>query len=106
MGDVIPLPVTKQRPAAKKRPRVRAPEPEEQRRQQEQEEHKRRRNVQCVAVLGEEDASVRQLEELLFGAEERLVEQLEEEEEQEEQVTGATAESARSVQLRHCSWKI
>lgn len=104
MGDVIPLPVTKQRPAAKKRPRVRAPEPEEQRRQQEQEEHKRRRNVQCVAVLGEEDASVRQLEELLFGAEERLVEQLEEE--QEEQVTGATAESARSVQLRHCSWKI
>ncbi|XP_075871462.1 U3 small nucleolar RNA-associated protein 18 homolog isoform X1 [Nelusetta ayraudi] len=97
MGDVIPLPVTKQRPAAKKRPRVRAPEPEEQRRQQEQEEHKRRRNVQCVAVLGEEDASVRQLEELLFGAEERLVEQLEEEqEEQEEQQEGGDDESDQS----------
>lgn len=87
MADVIPLPVTKKRPAVKKRPRARPPEPEKpgrQREQREQEEHKRRKNIQCVAVLGEEDASVRQLEELLFGAEERLVERLEGEEEEKD----------------------
>lgn len=83
MADVIPLPVTTERPAAKKRPRVRPSKPEEQQRLREQEEHKRRKNIQCVAVLGEEDASVRQLEELLFGAEERLVERFEIEEEEE-----------------------
>lgn len=83
MADVIALPVTKKRPAVKKRPRVPPPKPEERQRQREEEEHKRRRNIECVAVLGEEDASVRQLEELLFGAEERLVERLEEEEDQQ-----------------------
>lgn len=85
MADVIPLPVTKKRPAVKKRPRVRPPEPEKLQRQREQEERKRRRNIQSVVVLGEEDASVRQLEELLFGAEEQLVERLEGEEEEEQQ---------------------
>lgn len=85
MADVIPLPVTKKRPAVKKKPRVRLPEPEKAQIQREQEEKKRRRNIQSVAVLGEEDATVRQLEELLFGAEERLVERLEQEEEEETQ---------------------
>lgn len=87
MSDVIQLPVTERPVVAKKRPRVRPAE--QQKNQREQEEQKRRTNVQRLSVLGDEDASVRQLEELLFGAEERLVEQLEvdEKENEEHQVT-------------------
>lgn len=81
MEDVIKLPVTEQGAPAKKRARDRL----------ENEEQKRQRNVQRLSVLGEKDSSVRLLEELLFGAEERLVERLveEEQEEQEQEVAGA-----------------
>lgn len=41
-----------------------------------QEEIKRQKHVKTVAVLGEEDASVKLLEDLVFGAEDDLVERL------------------------------
>ncbi|KAF1380236.1 hypothetical protein PFLUV_G00184740 [Perca fluviatilis] len=70
--NVIKLPATEERKAAKKRTRAPKFNPEE-------EEEKRRRNVQCVSVLGEEDSSVKLLEELVFGAEEQLLDRLGEE---------------------------
>uniref|UniRef100_A0A667WEA1 U3 small nucleolar RNA-associated protein 18 homolog n=1 Tax=Myripristis murdjan TaxID=586833 RepID=A0A667WEA1_9TELE len=42
----------------------------------EQEEAKRQRNVETLAVLGEADGSVRLLEELVFGAEDELLDRL------------------------------
>ncbi|XP_078101555.1 U3 small nucleolar RNA-associated protein 18 homolog isoform X2 [Sander vitreus] len=70
--NVIKLPTTEERKTAKKRTRAPKFNPKE-------EEEKRRRNVQCVSVLGEEDSSVKLLEELVFGAEEQLLERLGEE---------------------------
>ncbi|XP_031172813.1 U3 small nucleolar RNA-associated protein 18 homolog isoform X2 [Sander lucioperca] len=70
--NVIKLPATEERKTAKKRTRAPKFNPKE-------EEEKRRRNVQCVSVLGEEDSSVKLLEELVFGAEEQLLERLGEE---------------------------
>ncbi|XP_041672937.1 U3 small nucleolar RNA-associated protein 18 homolog [Cheilinus undulatus] len=46
------------------------------------EENKRQINVKKLAVLGEEDSSVKLLEELVFGAEDELVERLVEEDEE------------------------
>lgn len=69
MEDVIKLPVTEDRAPAKKRLRPPKFDPED-------EERKRQKNVQRLAVLGEKDSSVKQLEELVFGAEEELVERL------------------------------
>ena len=51
--------------------RVSEPEPD-----YEEEVLKRHKNAQAVTVLGEEDASVKLLEYLVFGAEEDLVERL------------------------------
>lgn len=79
MEDVIKLPVTEHRAPTKKRARDRREN------RPKNEERKRQRNVQRLSVLGEEDSSVRLLEELLFGAEERLVERLVEEEHQEQE---------------------
>uniref|UniRef100_UPI0037E8BEC7 U3 small nucleolar RNA-associated protein 18 homolog n=1 Tax=Semicossyphus pulcher TaxID=241346 RepID=UPI0037E8BEC7 len=78
--SVIKLPATEDREPAKRQKRARPPkfDPEE-------EEQKRQKNVKSLAVLGEEDSSVKLLEELVFGAEEELVERLVEEEEDEEQ---------------------
>uniref|UniRef100_A0A4W6FBA8 U3 small nucleolar RNA-associated protein 18 homolog n=1 Tax=Lates calcarifer TaxID=8187 RepID=A0A4W6FBA8_LATCA len=42
-----------------------------------EEEQKRQKNVKSLAVLGAEDSSVKLLEELVFGAEDELVERLE-----------------------------
>lgn len=42
----------------------------------EEEEEERRRNVKNLAVLGEKNSSVKLLEELVFGAEEELLERL------------------------------
>ncbi|XP_031172812.1 U3 small nucleolar RNA-associated protein 18 homolog isoform X1 [Sander lucioperca] len=76
--NVIKLPATEERKTAKKRTRAPKFNPKE-------EEEKRRRNVQCVSVLGEEDSSVKLLEELVFGAEEQLLERLGEQEDAAEQ---------------------
>lgn len=65
MEAVIKLPTTEDKPAAK-RSRAAAAEPGE-------EEGKRRKNVRLVSVLGEEDGSVKMLEELVFGAEDELL---------------------------------
>lgn len=67
--NVIKLPVTEERGPAKKRTRPPKFDPEE-------EEQKRQKNVKRLAVLGEEDSSVKLLEELVFGAEDELVERL------------------------------
>ncbi len=67
--NVIKLPVTEERGPVKKRTRPPKFDPEE-------EEQKRQKNVKRLAVLGEEDSSVKLLEELVFGAEDELVERL------------------------------
>lgn len=76
MEDVIKLPETEDRGAAKKRTRPAKSEPEE-------EEQKRQKNVKRLAVLGEKDSSVKLLEELVFGAEDELLERLVEEDEEQ-----------------------
>lgn len=67
--NVIKLPVTKEREAAKKRARPPTFNPKE-------EAQKRQKNVESLAVLGDTDTSVKLLEELVFGAEDELVERL------------------------------
>ncbi len=67
--NVIKLPVTEERAPAKKRTLPLKSDPEK-------EDRKRQRNARKVAVLGEEDSSVKLLEELVFGAEDELVERL------------------------------
>ncbi|KAM3863934.1 U3 small nucleolar RNA-associated protein 18 homolog [Diretmus argenteus] len=74
MEDVIKLPAAEETGPARKK---RAPQP---RVDPGEEAVKRRRNAETLAVLGEEDTSVKVLEELVFGAEEELVERLVEEE--------------------------
>ncbi|KAF7643231.1 hypothetical protein LDENG_00243000, partial [Lucifuga dentata] len=66
-ADVLKLPVTEERAAGKRRAPGLQPE---------QEEAKRRRNAQRVAALGTQDGGVKLLEELVFGAEEELLERL------------------------------
>lgn len=66
MEDVIKLPATEDKPAAAKRRRAAAQEPGG-------EERKRQKNASLVSVLGEEDRSVKVLEELVFGAEDELL---------------------------------
>lgn len=66
MEDVKKLRATEHKAAAAKRSRAAAVEPG-------QEEVKRQKNVSLVAVLGEEDSSVKMLEELVFGAEDELL---------------------------------
>lgn len=66
MEDVIKLPAKEDKPAATKRSRAAAVEPGG-------EERKRQKNVSLVSVLGEEDSSVKMLEELVFGAEDELL---------------------------------
>ncbi|XP_070779627.1 U3 small nucleolar RNA-associated protein 18 homolog [Enoplosus armatus] len=74
--NVIKLPVTEDRRPAKKRTRAPKFDPE-------QEEQKRQKNVKRLAVLGEKDSSVKLLEDLVFGAEDELVERLAEEDEEQ-----------------------
>lgn len=66
---MIKLPPTEQKPAAAKRRRAPAAEAAEA----GGEEPKRQKNVSLVSVLGQEDSSVRMLEELVFGAEDELL---------------------------------
>ncbi|KAK0155761.1 U3 small nucleolar RNA-associated protein 18 [Merluccius polli] len=69
MEEVIKLPVTNEKPTPKKRlrqPKYNAAT----------ESIKKQRNVASLTVLGEEDASVKLLEDLVFGAEDELVERL------------------------------
>lgn len=68
-GNVIKLPVTEERAPAKKKARP----PKFNARQEAQ---TRQKNVRRLAALGEEDGSVKLLEELVFGAEDELVERL------------------------------
>uniref|UniRef100_A0A671W2L4 U3 small nucleolar RNA-associated protein 18 homolog n=1 Tax=Sparus aurata TaxID=8175 RepID=A0A671W2L4_SPAAU len=75
-GNVIKLPVTEERAPAKKKARP----PKFNARQEAQ---TRQKNVRRLAALGEEDGSVKLLEELVFGAEDELVERLVEEDEQQ-----------------------
>ncbi|KAM6914229.1 U3 small nucleolar RNA-associated protein 18 homolog isoform 2-T2 [Lycodopsis pacificus] len=77
--NVLKLPVTEERQPAKKRTRPPKFDPKE-------EDQERQTNVKRLAGLGETDASVKLLEELLFGAEDELVDRLVEQEEQ----TGAS----------------
>ncbi|KAK2833936.1 hypothetical protein Q5P01_017825 [Channa striata] len=74
-ANVIKLRATDESEAAKKRPRPPTCEPQVEAR-------KRRENAQSVAVLGRTDGSVRQLEELVFGAEDELLQRLVEEDEE------------------------
>ncbi|KAK2894280.1 U3 small nucleolar RNA-associated protein 18 homolog [Channa argus] len=74
--NVIKLPVTEEREPAKKRARPPKFDPKV-------EVQKRQRNVQSLAVLGQTDSSVKLLEELVFGAEDELVERLVEEDEEQ-----------------------
>lgn len=67
--NVIKLPVTENKITAKKRSRPPKFDPEE-------EEQRRQQNLKRLAVLGEEDGSVKRLETLVFGAEEELLERL------------------------------
>lgn len=67
--NVIKLPVTEERERVKKRARPPTFDPEE-------EAQKRQKHVESLAVLGETDSSVKLLEELVFGAEDELVERL------------------------------
>lgn len=69
MEEVIKLPVANEKPKAKKRPRKPKYNPEA-------ELIKRGNHVKDLAVLGEEDASVKLLEDLVFGAEDELEERL------------------------------
>ncbi|CAL8272655.1 unnamed protein product [Lota lota] len=69
MEEVMKLPVTNEKPTPKKR--VRGPTYNAK-----QEFVKRHRNVKSLTVLGEEDASVKLLEDLVFGAEDELVDRL------------------------------
>ncbi|XP_068458038.1 U3 small nucleolar RNA-associated protein 18 homolog isoform X3 [Clinocottus analis] len=73
MEDVIQLPAEERGPAAK-RPRPAAPNPA-------QEEQQRRAHVETLAALGRRDGAVKLLEELLFGAEDELLDRLVEQEE-------------------------
>ncbi|MEQ2159684.1 hypothetical protein GOODEAATRI_025551 [Goodea atripinnis] len=66
---VIKLPVADHKKTAMKRSRPPRLDPEE-------EEQLRQQNLKRVAVLGEEDDSVKRLETLVFGAEEELLERL------------------------------
>ncbi|KAK9534440.1 hypothetical protein VZT92_006888 [Zoarces viviparus] len=77
--NVIKLPVMEERQPAKKRTRPPKFDPKE-------EDQERQTNVKRLAGLGETDESVKLLEELLFGAEDELVDRLVEEEAQ----TGAS----------------
>lgn len=67
--NVIKLPVTEDKITAKKRGRPPKFDAEE-------EERLRQKNLKRLAVLGEEDDSVKRLETLVFGAEEELLERL------------------------------
>lgn len=69
MADVIKLPATEDRAPAKKRAVSPKFDPEG-------EERKRQRNVTMLADLGGKDDSVKLLEELVFGAEDELMERL------------------------------
>uniref|UniRef100_A0A3P9P980 U3 small nucleolar RNA-associated protein 18 homolog n=1 Tax=Poecilia reticulata TaxID=8081 RepID=A0A3P9P980_POERE len=76
--NVIKLPVTEDKRKAKKRsrsPPKNDPKGEKQLREV---------NLKRLAVLGEEDGSVKRLEALVFGAEEELLERLVEEDEEEQ----------------------
>ncbi|XP_017296898.1 U3 small nucleolar RNA-associated protein 18 homolog isoform X2 [Kryptolebias marmoratus] len=77
MADVIKLPGSEDKNRAKKRTRPAKSDPEK-------EEQLRQQNVKKLAVLGEEDGSVKRLESLVFGAEDELLERLVEEEEDEQ----------------------
>ncbi|KAM6904805.1 U3 small nucleolar RNA-associated protein 18 homolog [Xenentodon cancila] len=79
MEDVIKLPDTEYREPVKKRARKPMLDTEK-------EEQKRQKNAKQLAVLGQEDGSVKRLEALVFGAEEELLERLVEEDEEQ---TGA-----------------
>lgn len=62
----------------------------------EQEEIKRQKHAKTVSVLGEEDASVKLLEDLVFGAEDDLVERLVEERDDQGTTLLDTEESSES----------
>ncbi|XP_076609639.1 U3 small nucleolar RNA-associated protein 18 homolog isoform X1 [Chaetodon auriga] len=74
--NVIRLPVTEDRAPAKKRTRPPKFDPEE-------EEGKRQRHVKRLAALGQTDRSVKLLEELVFGAEDELLDRLVEDDEEQ-----------------------
>lgn len=76
-ANVIKLPVTEEKKTGKKRRRAPRFDPDE-------EERVRQQNLKRLAVLGEEDVSVKRLEKLVFGAEEELLERLVEEDEEEQ----------------------
>lgn len=83
---MIKLPVSEKREAATKRPRPPKLNPEK-------EAAKRQRNVKRLSVLGDTDGSVKLLEQLVFGAEEQLLDSLLQEDEQQ---TGLLAEDEES----------
>ncbi|XP_047427790.1 U3 small nucleolar RNA-associated protein 18 homolog isoform X2 [Mugil cephalus] len=69
--NVIKLPVTEKKQPAKKRSR-----PPKIKLNPEEEEDIRQSNAKRLSVLGEEDTSVKALEQLVFGAEDELLERL------------------------------
>lgn len=78
MADVIKLPNTEDKKRAPKRTLPEVPEKFDP----EKEEQLRQQNVKKLAVLGEDDESVKRLETLVFGTEDELLERLVEPEEE------------------------
>ncbi|KAJ0000908.1 hypothetical protein NQD34_005928 [Periophthalmus magnuspinnatus] len=80
-GGFIKLPASEPREPRRKKPKPAKSNPEKEAEQRSQ-------HAQKVAVLGAEDSSVRLLEELVFGNEEQLLDQLGQEKEDPEAVLG------------------
>ncbi|XP_065820945.1 U3 small nucleolar RNA-associated protein 18 homolog isoform X3 [Labrus bergylta] len=87
--NVIKLPAEEVREPAEKKVKKRARPPKLD---PVEEAQKRQKNVASVRVLGEEDGSVKLLEELVFGAEDELVERLVEQEDGVRTGTGTLLE--------------
>uniref|UniRef100_A0A3Q2UMZ4 U3 small nucleolar RNA-associated protein 18 homolog n=1 Tax=Fundulus heteroclitus TaxID=8078 RepID=A0A3Q2UMZ4_FUNHE len=105
-ADVIKLPGTEDKKSAKKRSKPSGFDPEK-------EERLRQQNLKRLAVLGQEDGSVKRLESLVFGAEDELLERLMErssgmmllqEEEEEEEDSGGEEEARQQLQPRKAAW--
>ncbi|KAM4535272.1 U3 small nucleolar RNA-associated protein 18 homolog [Fundulus diaphanus] len=113
-ANVIKLPGTEDKKSAKKRSKPSGFDPEK-------EERLRQQNLKRLAVLGQEDGSVKRLESLVFGAEDELLERLieedgeerssgmmllqeEEEEEEEEDDSGGEEEPRQQLQPRKAAW--
>uniref|UniRef100_A0A3Q4BD55 U3 small nucleolar RNA-associated protein 18 homolog n=1 Tax=Mola mola TaxID=94237 RepID=A0A3Q4BD55_MOLML len=68
------------------------------------EERRRQKNVKRLAVLGEKDSSVKLLEELVFGAEDELLERLVEDEEESDKLLLEDRDEESDHAAREAAW--